>query len=195
MANINVYKKTHKPVNSEKTKFKQGCYVPVNREKVIGGEIIYRSSWEEKLARWCDLSPSVIRWGSEVVAIQYRDPGSVDLNECRKYGLNPGDPNQWPIKNYYIDFYIEFLSDENENGESHLEKVLIEVKPFKETLPPEPVSESAKLKEKKRFNEAAKTYLRNREKWRAAQAYAEKHGVKFAIWTEKSLKALGVENY
>ena len=195
MANINEYKKTHKPVSSEKTKYKQGTYIPVNTTKVIGGAVIYRSSWEEKLARWCDLSPSVVKWGTEVVAIQYRDPGSVNLDECRKYGLNPSDPNQWPIKNYYIDFYIEFTPKDYDGDESHMEKVLIEVKPLKETQPPQPVGENAKLKDKKRFNEAAKTYLRNREKWRAAQAYAEKHGVKFAIWTEKSLKALGVENY
>jgi hypothetical protein len=195
MANINEYKKTHKPVCNEKSKYKQGTYIPINTSKVIGGAVIYRSSWEEKLARWCDLSPSVIKWGTEVVAIQYRDPGSVNLEECRKYGLNPGDPSQWPIKNYYIDFYIEFFPKGCDENDGKVERVLIEVKPLKETQPPQPVSEGAKLKEKKRFNEAAKTYLRNREKWKAAQAYADKHGVKFAIWTEKSLKMLGVENY
>ena len=57
------------------------------------------------------------------------------------------------------------------------------------------VSLMVSTKDKKRFNKEAKTYLTNREKWRAAQAYAERHGIKFAVWTEKSLKVLGVENY
>lgn len=195
MANISTYKKTHRPVVGEKTNYKQGTYIPVNPDKVIGGDVIYRSSWEEKLARWCDLSPSVVSWGTETVAVQYRDPGSVNLEECRKYGLNPGDPNQWPIKNYYIDFYIVFKPNNYDGNEEHLERVLVEVKPLKETQPPRPVNEGAKLKDKKRFNKEAKTYLTNREKWRAAQAYAERHGIKFAVWTEKSLKVLGVENY
>ena len=86
------YKKTHRPnmTNEEKSgKPHQGVYIPKHPEKVVGGEIIARSSWEMAFARWCDDSPSVIEWGSEVCAIQYRNPAAVDLDACRRVGASP----------------------------------------------------------------------------------------------------------
>lgn len=192
MANINTYKRFHKPVNEEKTKFKQGYYVPENKSKVIGGDIIYRSSWEYKLARWCDMNPNVFKWGCEVAAIQYRDPAGVNFEECRKYGLNPNDPSQWPIKNYYIDFYIEFGDKDYDGNTENIKKVLVEVKPYAQTKMPTPVADTAKLADKKRFNREAKIYLTNREKWKAATEYAKRHGFEFVVWTEHTLKKVGV---
>ena len=77
MANVETYKKTHKPRPVKegatgKARSHQSTYIPVYPEKVVGGEIITRSSWELAFAKWCDNNPSVIEWGSEPCAIQYR---------------------------------------------------------------------------------------------------------------------------
>lgn len=192
MGNISEYKRHHKPIFDDKTKYRQGIYIPENISKVVGGDIIYRSSWEYNLCRWCDISPNVIRWGCECVCVQYRDRGGVDLNECRKYGIDPNDPSQWPIKNYYIDFYIEFGGKNYDGNPEKIKKLLVEVKPHKETKPPEPPASTAKLSNKKRFNNEAKKFLTNTSKWEAARAYAERNNVEFCVWTEKTLKTLGI---
>lgn len=167
-------------------------YVPENLSKVVGGNIIFRSSWEYKLCRWCDLNPNVARWGCECVSVKYRDRGGVKLDECRKYGLDPNDPAQWPVKNYYIDFYIEFGGNNWNGNPEDLKTYLVEVKPYKETKSPDPVASTAKLADKKRFNNAALKYLQNTSKWEAANEYAKVHGVTFEVWTEHTLKKLGI---
>jgi len=192
MANISEYKKYHKPLSEDKTSYHQGVYIPQNISKVIGGNIIYRSGWEYKLCRWCDLSPNVVRWGCECVSVEYRDRGGVNLDECRKYGLNPNDPAQWPIKNYYIDFYIEFGGKDWNGNPEDVKVYLVEVKPFKETQMPERVADTAKLKDKKRFNKEAQKFLQNTSKWEAARAFAAAKGVNFEIWTERTFKKLGI---
>lgn len=192
MANINKYKRFHKPQTKEKTKYNQGTYIPENISKVVGGDIIYRSSWEYKLCRWCDMNPSVLRWGCECVAVQYRDRGGVDLEACRKYGQNPNDPAQWPIKNYYIDFYIEFGGKHYDGNPENIKKYLVEVKPRKETIIPTPPAPTAKLKDKKRFNIEAKKYATNTSKWEAARAFASRNNAEFCVWTENTLEQLGI---
>jgi hypothetical protein len=192
MPNIREYKKFHKPVNESKTKYKQGYYVPENKNKIIGGDIIYRSSWEFKLARWCDLNPNVFRWGCEIASVEYRDPGSVKLDECRKYGFNPNDPSQWEIKNYYIDFYIEFGDGWYDGNPENVRKMLVEIKPYSQTIPPEPIPDTATLRAKKKFNLAAKTYLTNSAKWAAAREFAKRNGAYFTVWTEKTLNKIGI---
>lgn len=188
---VNEYKKYHKP-NMTTSKYEQSYYVPTNKDKVIGGAIICRSSWERKFAAWCDANPSIIRWGCEVVTVRYRDKGGVDLNECRRCGVDPSNPLVWPEKNYHIDFYIELADSHYDGTSSSLKRILIEIKPYAQTRPPKPVSSTAKLKDQKRFNEAARTYLTNRAKWDAATAYAESHDMRFVVWSEYDLKKLGL---
>ena len=56
-------------------KFKQGIFVPNHPEKYKGTTpIIYRSSYENKFARWADNNPAVISWGSETIIIPYQNP-------------------------------------------------------------------------------------------------------------------------
>jgi exosome complex RNA-binding protein Rrp4 len=60
---VEQYKRTHRPqvTNEEKSgKPHQQIYIPKHPDKVIGGEIITRSSWETAFARWCDDNPAVI---------------------------------------------------------------------------------------------------------------------------------------
>ena len=188
------YKKTHRPnmTNEEKSgKPHQGVYIPKHPEKVVVSEIIARSSWEMACARWCDDSPSVIEWGSEVCAIQYRNPAAVDLDACRRVGASPLDINNWPIHNYYPDFYCCMRSDEDLDG-TDVKKLLIEIKPLYQTERPIPPVAGAKLQELKRFNEATKTYLQNIKKWEAAIEWCKLHDMEFKVFTEVTLQKMGI---
>lgn len=193
MGDISTYKRTHPPkMNEEKSgKPKQSIYMPDHPEKVIGGQIICRSSWESSFARWCDDNPAVIEWGCEVCAIQYRNPGAINLDACRKVGANPMDPLNWPVYEYYPDFYICIRDDDDEDG-TKVKKLLIEIKPFCQTERPIAPPPGAKLQEQKRFNNAVKTYLQNVKKWEAATKWANEHGMDFHIFTEHTLKKMGI---
>ena len=47
-------------------------YSPINKEKYQNPtNVIYRSLWERKFMKWCDLSESVIKWGSEETVVPY----------------------------------------------------------------------------------------------------------------------------
>lgn len=188
------YKKTHRPkMTNEEVSGKphQGIYVPKNINKVVGGEIITRSSWEMSFARWCDDNPAVIEWGCETVNIQYRNPAAVDLDACRKYNSSPLDPANWPINNYYPDFYV-MLKDDSDEDDVKVKKLLIEIKPLYQTERPIPPPVGAKLQDQKRFNEATKTYLQNFKKWEAAIAWCKDHGMEFKVFTEVTLQKMGI---
>ena len=63
-----------------------------------------------------------------------------------------------------------------------------EIKPKKQTQPPK----KPKRKTKKYAQEVA-TYITNTNKWGAAQKFAEQKEWKFQIWTEETLKNLGIK--
>ena len=69
----------------------KGKFIPTNYSKYLGDvtNIIYRSSYELKFMKWCDMNNSVIGWVSEEVAIPYRNP--IDNK----------------IHRYMVDFYAE----------------------------------------------------------------------------------------
>jgi hypothetical protein len=188
------YKKIHRPrplQENDKGKPHQGIYIPKNPNKVIGGEIITRSSWEMAFARWCDDSPSVIEWGCEVISIQYRDPSGIDLDSCMKFHTNPADPLNWPVHDYYPDFYIKVQSD-NEDGTTTEKSLLIEIKPRYQTERPETPAIGAKLKEVKRYNTLVKTYLQNVKKWESAIKWCTEHNMEFRVFTEITLQSMGI---
>ena len=89
----------------------KGKYKPKNPEKYKGNvnDVVYRSSWERGLCRWCDMNSSVLEWSSEEVVIPYKD---ASTNKTRRY---------------FIDFYIKW-----KNGRV----TLVEVKPLKQTQRP-----------------------------------------------------------
>ena len=61
--------------------------------------------------------------------------------------------------------------------------ILVELKPDKQTKPP---------KTKRNIRESLE-YVRNQCKWNAAQKYCEDNGYEFQIWTEKTLKKMGMK--
>ncbi len=62
--------------------------------------------------------------------------------------------------------------------------LLVEIKPDKETKPPK-----GQRKTKQYINEGL-TYVKNMNKWEAANAYAKDRGWDFQIWTEKTLQEM-----
>ena len=64
---------------------------------------------------------------------------------------------------------------------------LIEIKPKKDTVPPK-----SKRKTKKHLREVT-TFIKNTDKWNAAAQFAEHKGWKFQVWTEDTLKNLGIK--
>lgn len=139
----------------------KGRYRVTNASKYKGDlqDITYRSLWELKFMRWCDLNPSIVEWGSETVIIPYRSP--VDSR----------------IHRYFVDFYIKVKSKDGS-----FTKYLIEIKPEKFTKPP-------KVPEKKtrRFIEEVFQYGVNQAKWAAANEYCMDRGFNFLVLTEKDL--------
>ena len=195
MGNVQTYKRTHlpKPLTEDKQAGKphQGVYVPKHPEKVIGGAVITRSGWEFAFARWCDDNPSVLEWGSEPCAIQYRNPGGVNMDACRKANVSPMDPLNWPINDYYPDFYVMLRTDDDTDG-TDVVRLLIEIKPYAQTQRPVPPPTGAKLQEQKRFVEEVKTFLQNTKKWEAATIWAKDHNMDFKVFTENELQKMGV---
>jgi hypothetical protein len=106
-----------------------------------------------------DKNENILKWGSEEVVIPYRSP--LDNR----------------IHRYFVDFVIKVRTASG-NTETHL----IEVKPFRQTKPPE----KQKRKTRRYLNEVT-TYLVNEAKWKAAEEYCEDRLWKFQIITENEL--------
>lgn len=96
-------------------RFHQGKYKIKNPKKYRGDfkKIIYRSSYELKMMRWCDSNSSVLKWNSEEVVIPY---------VCRTDGKT---------HRYYMDFWIRQIDEKGE-----IKDKLIEIKPYAQTQPP-----------------------------------------------------------
>ena len=145
-----------------------GKFQPNNPSKYLGdpSKITYRSLWERKCMLIFDDNPNVIRWASEEVCIPYMSP--VDRKRHR----------------YYPDFLVEI---KNKKGE--IETLLVEVKPYKQTQPPDPANKNKTKtgRVSRRYLQEVKTYGINEAKWKAAYAYCRDRKWDFKIMTEKEL--------
>jgi len=179
------YKLRHGPNRNPNSKTKQGYYRLTNKDKYVGDPelIVFRSSWELKFCKWADFSPSIKRWSSEPISVNYYDKVSK-LEECKKLNLDPNNPKNWMLKRYHVDFWLEI-----DRGES-VDKWFIEIKPANKLNKPIPPNINAPLKEQRKFNRDAKEYLINEEKWKAMNEFATKNGAKFFIFTENELERL-----
>lgn len=142
--------------------YRQGYWKPKNPEKYIGdvNNIFYRSGWELKFLNFADMNPQVLKYGSEELAIPYFS--EVDQKMHR----------------YFPDF---LMIVKNNSGE--IKKYMVEIKPESQTVPPKKRSKVTKA-----YINEAKTYSINSSKWRAAEAFCQKHNIEFVIMTEKHLK-------
>lgn len=83
------------------------------------------------------------------------------------------------LHRYFVDMFIRM-----KDGKCYL----VEIKPKRQTVPPK----QPQRKSKKYLKEVL-TYGKNISKWEAAQAYAAKKGMIFQIWTEDTIKGLGIK--
>lgn len=141
------------------SRYRQGIYVPINKDKFIGKTATYRSGLELKFFKFCDNNANVIKWGSENVVIPYISP--VDNR----------------VHRYFIDNYVVILEG------TAIKKYLIEIKPSKQTAPP-----NTKYKKQEHLLYEQKQYAVNQAKWKSAREYCSKNGFSFLILTEKELK-------
>jgi hypothetical protein len=139
----------------------KGKYQPSYPKKYKGdpSNIIYRSLWERKFMKYCDLNENILEWGSEEIALPYRSP--VDNR----------------VHRYFPDFYIKVKES---NGQ--IKKYLIEIKPKKQTVEPQ----VQKRKTKQYIYEVVE-YAKNQAKWRAAKEFCEDRQWVFKVLTEDDL--------
>ena len=140
----------------------KGKFKPKYPNKYQGDikEIVYRSSWELKMMKYCDTTKSIIEWGSEELVIPY---------------LSPWD-NRY--HRYFPDFYVKVRT---KNGS--LKKYIIEVKPKNQCTPPE---RNPKRRTGVWYNKV-KTWGINKAKWKSATEFCLDHNMEFKILTEDHL--------
>jgi hypothetical protein len=147
--------------SSRNSKFIQGIYTPINKQKYIGnGSPVYRSALERDFFLFFDKNPNVTAWASESIVVPYYY--NVD-NKVHKY-------------------YIDLIAAIKDNS-GIIQKYLIELKPHAQTQPP---TASNRKKSSTVLYENL-MYQKNQCKWKAASEYAAKKGMKFVVLTEKYL--------
>jgi len=145
-----------------KSGFRQGYYSPKNREKYIGpGPIIYRSSWEHKFCKWCDLNENVMAWVSEPFSIKY-------YNILDK-----------KFHNYFPDFYVKLKKEDT------IEEYLVEIKPKAQLQKPVPPKRKT-TKAMENFKYGYETYVKNLCKTDALNKIAIQRNYKVMLLTEES---------
>ena len=121
----------------------------------------------KKYADSCKNEPIIYRSGLELQFIQYVENNPSIIKWA-------SEPIEIPYfcrldkkeHKYYPDYILE-----NKQGN----KVIVEVKPFNQTQKPD-MTDTLWLKE---------AWVKNVDKWTAAKEFADKHGMKFIIVTEK----------
>jgi len=138
-----------------------GLFKPRNPQKYIGDptNIVYRSSWEARVMTFLDTNDDILSWASEELIVPYISP--VDNRKHR----------------YFPDFLVKVRTKEGK-----LKTMMLEVKPKKQTQPPEP-----RKRVTKQFMEEVKTYAVNQAKWKYANEYCVDRGWEFRVLTEDHL--------
>ncbi len=149
-----------------------GIFKPKNPNKYIGDHknIVYRSSWECRVMDWLDKNDDILSWASEELVIPYKSP--VDGRFHR----------------YFPDFLVKLRTKDGQ-----LKTLLIEVKPKKQSRPPE-----KKKRVTKQYINEVTTWGVNQAKWKSAIEYCKDRkwefvvmvsdtGAKFETLTERDL--------
>ena len=146
-------------ISKKRKQFKSGVYRPHNVAKFGEYKCIYRSSYELQFLKWADAHPKIIDVKYEKVIIPYI---------CKTDGK---------MHKYYVDCKIT-MREANSN-----KTYLIEIKPFRQTLPPKP----SKRKKKSTILTENFNWLKNESKWDAAKQYCKKYDYRWCVLTEKGI--------
>ena len=139
----------------------KGKYTPENPQKYRGdtSKIVYRSSYEVRFFRWCDINTNVLAWSSEEVIIPY---------------INPFDHQP---HRYFVDAWIKV---QTKNGDT--KEYLVEIKPERYQVEPK-----IPKKRTKQFLQEVVQWKVNQSKWKAARAFAKTRGWEFILVGETDL--------
>ena len=139
----------------------KGKYKPSFPDKYRGDitSIIYRSLWERKFMVYCDTNDNVLEWSSEEKIVRYYDPISKK------------------VRRYFPDFLIKVKES---NGS--IKKYMIEIKPSKQTVPPQKPQ-----RQTKKYISEVYEYAKNQAKWEAAREWCADRGYEFKVITEFEL--------
>jgi hypothetical protein len=164
------------PESQNNRKYISGAYTPKNPEKYKGkGLPYYKSSYEWRVMYWCDLNTNVIEWSYEPFPIEYTFQVPSDSPQWMKNLVD------YRTHKYYVDFYAKVLDN---NGKA--QNFMLEIKPANQTVAPkEPKRKTKKSLEK--FMTEMKEYIKNCNKWNAADTFFNKRGYKFQVLTEQDL--------
>ena len=138
-----------------------GKFQPSYPKKYKGDptNIIYRSLWERKFMRYCDINENILEWGSEEMYVWYRSPADGRAHR------------------YFPDFYIKV-----KESTGQIKKYIIEIKPQRQTTPP-----PKPKRQTKGYLREAFEYARNQAKWKAAKEWCLDRGYEFKVLTENEL--------
>lgn len=127
-----------------------------------------------------DASKIVYRSSWERLFMEWLDLNpDVSLWESEEFYIPYISPVDNRQHRYFVDFKVKFA-----NGST----LLIEIKPAHQTKKPVP----RKGKKVALLESEVRTYAVNYAKWKAAEKYAAERGMKFAVFTEHTLKSLGI---
>ncbi len=90
-------------------------------------------------------------------------------------------PYWYPLDKKYHRYFVDVKFSTKDGT------FLVEIKPKSQTVQPKKPS-----RQTKRFLEEARTYVKNQCKWKAADEFAKDKGWQFVIWTEDTIKSLGI---
>lgn len=143
-----------------------GLFSPRNPKKYAGdpSNIVYRSLWERRVMVMLDEDDTIIEWSSEECIVHYRSPLDKQVHR------------------YFPDFVYKHKKPDGSIGWK-----MVEVKPLAQTL--EPKRPKGKRTSKKYIREVT-TYLVNKAKWDAAEAFCKQRGWIFEKMTEKDIPGI-----
>ncbi len=151
-----------KPLLTGRKSYKQGYFKPKYPSKYCGNpcKIVFRSGWERMFMIWCDITRQVVKWGSEELVIPYQSP--VDGQTHR----------------YFVDFVVYIQTPDG------VQKYCVEIKPFAQTQPPKMPRKKSLIES---YQKSVETFAVNQAKWKYAEDFCNKHGMKFIVLTEREL--------
>lgn len=157
--------------------YDQGYFKPINENKYASADkvIIYRSSLELKFCQLCDASAKITKWASEPFSLKYEHPFIMD----------PSNPRKKKICNYYPDYLIELVLNENNK-----KIYIVEIKPISLILNPKPISKFASKKQKENYLYKVKQIAVNQAKAKAAKVFCEQKGYEYMFITENFINKL-----
>lgn len=161
-------------------KFKQSFYVIKNQDKYLGSKNPdYKSLLEERCCYYMDMNSNVLKWNYERIVIPYINPIEYRILMDKGYSDNEAKKNS--LRRYFVDFWFEGI-----DNKGNTIRVLVEVKPKRQTVPPKQPKRNTQ-KAKDRYKEEQFLFAINNAKWKAATDYCKKKGWTFVIFTEDDL--------